>query len=82
MNPAHGTISIILHVFGYAGGMVALFVLVRYAIVWRNVLAKKMRGKKEEELGEKGFQLDDRSDTWSTKIGGVKPTPMRGAQEF
>ena len=82
MNPAHGTISIILHVFGYAGGMVALFVLARYAIVWRNVLAKKMRGKKEEELGGKGFQLDDRSDTWSTKIGGVKSTPMRVHKSF
>jgi hypothetical protein len=82
MNPAHGNVGIILHVLGYAGGMVAFFVLARYAIVARNILAERMGGGKEEEPGEKGFQLDDGSDTWSAKIGVVKPTPMRVHKSF
>ncbi|KAI4908968.1 hypothetical protein J4E90_008706 [Alternaria incomplexa] len=78
MNPAHGNASIVLHVLGYAGGMIALFVLARYAIMARNMLARRLQGSEEMEYGEKGIQLeDDRSDTWSAKVGVVKPTPMR-----
>jgi hypothetical protein len=78
MNPAHGNASIILHVLGYAGGMVALFVLARYAIIARNMLAQRLHGQEEIEYGEKGIHLDDdRSETWSAKVGVVKPTPMR-----
>jgi hypothetical protein len=83
MGPAHGNVSIILHILGYAGGIVALFVLARYAIVARNMLAERRRGGREEEdLGEKGFKLDDRSDTWSAKVGVVRPTPMRVQKSF
>jgi hypothetical protein len=82
MSPAHGSVSIILHILGYAGGIVALFVLTRYAIV-ANMLAERRRGGREEEdLGEKGFQLDDRSDTWSANVGVVRPTPMRVQKSF
>jgi hypothetical protein len=77
MNPTHGNVSIILHVLGYAGGMIALFLLARYAMVARNILAQRLQGEYEAEYGEKGIQLDDRSDTWSAKVGVVKPTPMR-----
>ena len=58
--------------------MIALFVLARYAIVARNMLAQRVHGQEEIEYGEKGIHLDDdRSDTWSAKVGVVKPTPMR-----
>jgi hypothetical protein len=77
MNPAHGNVSIILHVLGYAGGMIALFLLARYAMVARNMLAQRLQDQDDTEYGEKGIQLDDRSDTWSAKVGVVKPTPMR-----
>ncbi|OAG02248.1 uncharacterized protein CC84DRAFT_1049418, partial [Paraphaeosphaeria sporulosa] len=39
MNPAHGWRSIVLHVVGYAAGMIALFVLARYMVVARNLVA-------------------------------------------
>jgi hypothetical protein len=41
------------------------------------MLAQRLQGEYEAEYGEKGIQLDDRSDTWSAKVGVVKPTPMR-----
>jgi hypothetical protein len=64
MNPAHGVASILLHVVGYAGGMVIIFFLVRYAIVGRNALAKKVAGESVGE-GEKALHLDDKSEVWS-----------------
>ncbi|KAF2440142.1 hypothetical protein P171DRAFT_489916 [Karstenula rhodostoma CBS 690.94] len=58
MNPAHGKGGIVLHIVGYAGGMIALFVLARYAVVARNAVARRI-GAVEEEMGEKGMKLDD-----------------------
>ena len=77
LNPAHGNVSIVLHVLGYAGGMVALFAIARYAIVLRNMLAGRIQESKDEILSEKLYQLRTGSETWSAKVGVVKPTPMR-----
>ena len=41
------------------------------------MLAQRLQDQDDTEYGEKGIQLDDRSDTWSAKVGVVKPTPMR-----
>jgi hypothetical protein len=77
MNPAHGNWSIILHILGYAGGMIALFVLSRYAIVARNALVMRAGVSRKAEIGEKGFKLDDASDTWSNEVGVEKPMRAR-----
>ncbi|KAI1543811.1 hypothetical protein PtrCC142_003859 [Pyrenophora tritici-repentis] len=78
MNPAHGNVSIILHVLGYAGGMIVLFAIARYAIVLRNMLAGRIQESKDEILSEKLYQVSAGSEnSWTTKIGVVKPTPMR-----
>lgn len=81
MNPAHGNWSIILHIAGYAGGMIALFTLSRCAIMARNWVADKLEltRYKGREMGEKGLKLDDRIDTWSIKIGLEKPGEARRA---
>jgi hypothetical protein len=55
MNLAHGTISIVLYILRYADGMVALFVMARYAILARKILANRLRGRKEDGLGKKGL---------------------------
>lgn len=82
MNPAHGNWSVILHIAGYAGGMIALFVLARYAIVARNFTAEKMELTRTcgGEMGEKNVKLDDRSDTWSTNIVISRPVQARQSQ--
>jgi hypothetical protein len=82
MSPAYRTISIVLHVLGYAGGIIALFVMTRYAILARNTLTDRLRRRKEGGLGEKGFQLDDRSDIWSARVRVVRPTPMCVQKSF
>lgn len=81
MNPAHGNWSIVLHIAGYAGGMIALFTLSRCAIMARNWVADKLEltRYKGREMGEKGLKLDDRIDTWSIKIGLEKPEEVRRA---
>jgi hypothetical protein len=70
MNPAHGNVSIILHVIGYAAGMIAIFFIVRYAIVARNMLAAKMEVSKSNE---KMVKLDNQSDTWSANVEVEQP---------
>tara|TARA_R110002003_G_scaffold214_20_gene16139 strand:+ start:5196 stop:6179 length:984 start_codon:yes stop_codon:yes gene_type:complete len=82
MNPAHGNASIILHVLGYAGGMVAIFVIVRYAIVARNMLAEKMELRRSEGLREKAIRLDDRSDSWSARVQIVRPTAAKRPAQY
>ena len=77
MNPAHGNASIILHVLGYAGGMLAIFVMVRYVIVGRNMLAQKMEMRRGEGLQEKAIKLDDRSDPWSAEVVVERPRQAR-----
>lgn len=75
MNPDHGTWSIVLHVLGYAVGMIALFVMVRYAIVARNWLAR--RSIKDLEVEEKGFKLAEGSSAWSSRVDIERPMPAR-----
>ncbi|KAH7073911.1 hypothetical protein BKA63DRAFT_43205 [Paraphoma chrysanthemicola] len=82
MNPAHGNASVILHVLGYAGGMIAIFVIVRYAISMRNMLAEKMELRRGEGLREKAIKLDDRSDTWSTRVEIVRPVPTKRPAQY
>ncbi|KAH7412117.1 hypothetical protein DE146DRAFT_603124 [Phaeosphaeria sp. MPI-PUGE-AT-0046c] len=82
MNPAHGNASIILHVLGYAGGMIAIFFLVRYAIVARNMLAEKMETRRSQGLREKAIRLDDSSDTWSANVQIGKPVQARSGRAF
>ncbi|KAJ4369965.1 hypothetical protein N0V83_005729 [Neocucurbitaria cava] len=80
MNPAHGKWSIVLHIAGYAGGMVVLFVMARYAIVARNVVAERMgmmRRERGGDMGEKGIRLNDGSGTWSSELIISRPVPVR-----
>ena len=65
------------YVLGYAVGMIALFTVARYAMLARNLLAKKMELSREEEFGEKGVKLDDCSDTWSSEVDVMRPTRTR-----
>jgi hypothetical protein len=78
MNPAHGNASVVLHVLGYAGGMLAIFVIVRYVIVGRNMLVRKMSTRCSGDLQEKGFKLDDASDTWSARVDVEMPQQAGG----
>lgn len=82
MNPAHGNASIILHVLGYAGGMLAIFFLVRFAIVARNKLAEKLESRRSEGLRERAIRLDDSSDTWSANVHLEKPMQARSGREY
>lgn len=45
MNPAHGNVSIILHILGYTAGMIGLFVLSRSAIWLRTYVVERVRGR-------------------------------------
>ncbi|KAF2854991.1 hypothetical protein T440DRAFT_504498 [Plenodomus tracheiphilus IPT5] len=80
MNPAHGVASIVLHVVGYAGSMIALFVVVRYAVVVRNMLARRVGVSSESGVGEKGMKLGNDSDTWSSTISVERPA-FRGSKK-
>jgi hypothetical protein len=80
MNPAHGKASIVLHVAGYAGAMIAIFFLVRCTIIARNMLAAKMEVRRNKGLKEKATKLDDASDTWSASVGVEKPGEARSAR--
>jgi hypothetical protein len=77
MNPAHGTTSIVLHVAGYAGAMIIIFLVVRYAIIARNLLAAKMEVRRSKGLQETAIKLDDASDTWSAGVEVEKPEEAR-----
>lgn len=57
LNPAHGTASILLHILGYTAGIVALFLLVRGALWFKNWVGERKEVKKVEMV-----KLDDRSD--------------------
>lgn len=65
LNPAHGSASIILHVLGYAAGVIAIFFLVSGAIRLRNMLARRLDKSNGTSIKEKGEILDDSSDVWS-----------------
>lgn len=82
MNPAHGRASIVLHVVGYAGAMVILFLAMRYAMIARNMLAAKMETPRSEGLQETAIRLDDASDTWSASVEVEKPGKARGHREY
>jgi hypothetical protein len=82
MNPVHGKASIVLHVVGYAGAMIAIFLIVRYAIVARNMLAARLEARRSGELQEKVFQQDDGSDTWSGDVEIVRPEEARKQQSI
>jgi hypothetical protein len=81
MNPAHGNASVVLHVVGYAGAMLAIFVIVRYAIVLRNMVGRKMELIRDKGLNEKAIKLDDGSDTWSANVEVEKPRIVKGHGE-
>ncbi|KAF2826277.1 hypothetical protein CC86DRAFT_27497 [Ophiobolus disseminans] len=80
LNPAHGTTSIILHVLGYAGGMLTIFVIVRYVIIGRNALARKMELRRSGGLQEKAIKLDDGSSTWSASVEIERPRRARNGE--
>jgi len=82
MNPAHGNTSIVLHVLGYAAGMTAIFFIVRFAIVGRNLVAAKVEGRRDQGLREKTMRLDSGSDTWSASVLEVeRPERAKGSRE-
>lgn len=77
MNPAHGNVSIILHVLGYAAGIITIFFLVSATIRLRNILARRLREGKDTNVQVKGMKLDDASDTWSSNISLSRPESAR-----
>lgn len=78
LNPAHGNVSVILHVLGYAVGMMIIFFLVSGAIRIRNMLARRVsEGKGMRNMQEKGMKLDDASDAWSSNISMTRPESAR-----
>ncbi|KAJ8112552.1 hypothetical protein OPT61_g5107 [Boeremia exigua] len=81
MNPAHGNVSIVLHVLGYAAGIIAIFFLVSGAIRLRNMLAGNRRDARSTSIREKGFKLNDASDTWSSEISISRPESARRKDE-
>jgi hypothetical protein len=81
MNPAHGNGSVALHVLGYAGAMVAIFVIVRYSIVARNMVATRVGLVRDAGGQEISMKLDDRSDTWSASVEVEKPHHTRRHRE-
>jgi hypothetical protein len=83
LNPAHGNVSIILHVLGYAAGMTAIFFLVSGAIRVRDMMARRLsEGKDTRSIQEKGMKLDDASDTWSSTISMTRPESARRKDKF
>ncbi|KAH8716861.1 hypothetical protein GQ44DRAFT_730385 [Phaeosphaeriaceae sp. PMI808] len=83
MNPAHGKASIVLHVLGYAGSIIAIYVIVHYAIIGRNLIAQKLEIRRSQGQREKAIKLDDRSNTWSAnvEIEIEKPRRVRRIEE-
>lgn len=81
LNPAYGNVSIILHVLGYAAGMIAIFFLVSGAIRLRNMLARRLNEGKDIRIQEKSMKLDDASDTWSSDVSVLRPESARRRDE-
>jgi hypothetical protein len=82
MNPAHGKASVVLHVLGYAAGMTAIFFIVRFAIVGRNMVAARLEARRDQGLREKSMRLDSGSDTWSASVEVEKPVRAKGSREY
>ena len=81
MNPVHGNASIILHVLGYALGMIIIFFLVSSAIRLREMLAKWLSEGKGPSIQEKVMTLDGASDTWSGDANMRRPQSARRKNE-
>lgn len=81
MNPAHGSTSIVLHVLGYAAGMTAVFFIVRFAIMGRNMIAARLETRRDQGLREKTMRLDSGSDTWSASVLEIqRPVRTKGSR--
>jgi hypothetical protein len=80
MNPAHGNVSIILHILGYAGGIITIFFLVSGAIRLRNMLTRRLSEGKDLGYHEKGVKLDDASDTESSDASIRQSQSARGKE--
>ncbi|KAH4040888.1 hypothetical protein HBI25_143040 [Parastagonospora nodorum] len=81
MNPAHGNTSIVLHVLGYAAGMTAIFFIVRFAIMGRNMVAARLEARRDQGLREKTMRLDSESDTWSASVLEIeRPVRAKGSR--
>ncbi|KAJ4989066.1 hypothetical protein SVAN01_05504 [Stagonosporopsis vannaccii] len=81
LNPAHGTVSIVLHVLGYAAGIIAIFFLVSGAIRVRNMFAHSLSEPRGTSIKEKGVILDDASETWSSDVIVLRPDSTRRKEE-
>jgi hypothetical protein len=77
MNPAHGNVSIVLHILGYAGGIIVIFFLASAAIRLRNVVARITAKDQNLTENEKGMKADDASDTWSSDVSILRPESAR-----
>jgi hypothetical protein len=78
MNPAHGNASIVLHILGYAGGIVVVFFLVSGAIRVRHVVARITSKDQKFNESEKSMKAEDASDTWSSDVSILRPESARG----
>ncbi|KAH6642391.1 hypothetical protein C7974DRAFT_420685 [Boeremia exigua] len=82
MNPAHGNVSIILHVLGYAAGITAIFFMVSGVIRLRNMFIERLSEGRQKNTQEKGERLDDVSDVWSNEISVSRPESARTKEEY
>ena len=78
MNPAHGSVSIVLHILGYAGGIIVIFCLVSGAIRVRNAVARRNAKDQNFIEIEKGMKAEDASDTWRSDVSILRPESARG----
>ena len=66
LNPAHGNVSIVLHVLGYAGAMIAFFFMAGGIIRARNMVARK--NQKEEDQGIDAEKSVDGSSSSTSEV--------------
>lgn len=59
LNPAHGNLSIVLHILGYTGGIITIFALVSLMQVFKGRLSKRFARK---EVADDGDSWDSRFD--------------------
>jgi hypothetical protein len=61
MNPAHGKVSIILHILGYTAAICAFFVMVR-GLIWLRCKLQERFGSQRKAADVQMVKLDDGSD--------------------
>jgi hypothetical protein len=62
--------------------MIAIFFIVRYAIVGRNMLAAKLEARRDQGLRDKSVRFQNQSDTWSATVEVEEPVRAKSSKVF